>query len=362
MKNIKVAALVSGGVDSAVALRILKDQGCDITAFYLKIWLEDELAYLGNCPWQEDLHFVQAVCEQAGVPLQVLSFQKEYHEQVVKETLKQIEAGCTPNPDILCNQRVKFGAFYQAVGDQFDAIATGHYAQRVDRDGIAFLKQSPDRIKDQTYFLAGLSQDQLKRALFPIGHLEKWQVRQLAQDYNLPNKDRKDSQGICFLGKIKFDDFLRHHLGENPGPIIEFETDKILGQHKGFWYHTIGQRKGLGLGGGPWYVVKKDSAQNKVYVSAHYYEDDKIRDTFRLVHGNWISKPMQTGYYQMKLRHGETMYNAHLLLDDEHSGSVHLINANDQGIASGQSAVFYDADGMCLGSGIITELPHVLKA
>ena len=230
----KIAVLVSGGVDSSVALQLLKNQGHELTAFYLKIWLEDELSFLGNCPWQEDLQYVEGVCQKLAVPLRVVSLQKEYWEHVVSYTINQVKAGYTPNPDILCNQQVKFGAFYDVIGDEFDKVATGHYAQVFEENGMFFLMQAPDPIKDQTYFLSHLNQKQLSRALFPIGHLTKEHVRALAQEFDLPNKQRKDSQGICFLGKLKFDEFLAFHLGKKPGDLIEIETGERVGNSSRF--------------------------------------------------------------------------------------------------------------------------------
>ena len=194
----KIAMLLSGGVDSSVALKLLKDQGHDITAFYLKIWLEDELSYLGNCPWEEDLSYAQNVCNALGVPLQVVSLQKEYHEQVVSYTISEIKKGRTPNPDILCNSRIKFGMFLDCIDDSFDKVATGHYAQVVQKDGNYALKMAPDQIKDQSYFLSHLSQAQLQRALFPIGHLKKEQVRVLADEFDLPTKNRKIAKVFAF--------------------------------------------------------------------------------------------------------------------------------------------------------------------
>ena len=176
MKKMKVAVLVSGGVDSSVALQLLKNQGHDVTAFYLKIWLEDELSYLGDCPWENDLAFVKQVCEQLKVPLEVVSLQKEYKDEVVAYTIAEVKAGRTPNPDILCNQRIKFGLFLDKIDPSFEKIASGHYAQIREKDGVVELVQSPDPIKDQTYFLSHLSQKQLKRVMFPIGHLQKNEV------------------------------------------------------------------------------------------------------------------------------------------------------------------------------------------
>lgn len=349
----KIAVLVSGGVDSSVALALLKDQGHDITAFYLKIWLEDELAYLGTCPWEEDLQFVQKVCEQLQVPLQVVSLQKEYWDSVVSYTISQVKAGQTPNPDVLCNQRVKFGAFFDKIDESYQKVATGHYAQVVENDGAFYLRTSPDLIKDQTYFLSSLNQAQLSRALFPIGHLPKEEVRALARSYNLPTKDRKDSQGICFLGKLKFSEFIRHHIGDKQGDIIEHETGNKLGTHQGFWYYTIGQRQGLGLAGGPWYVVAKDTQRNVVFVSRSYHAQDKPRNTFIATQLHWIDgKTPTTQELKVKLRHGAHQHGCTVRIAED--GRVHVTLATrDQGIAPGQFAVFYQ-DDVCIGAGVIT--------
>lgn len=347
----KIAVLLSGGVDSSVALRLLHDQGHELTAFYLKIWLEDETSFLGTCPWQEDLDYAQKVCEQIGVPLKVVSLQKEYYETVVTYTLAEIKAGRTPNPDVFCNAFIKFGLFYDHIDDSFERVATGHYAQVVQYDNQIGLIASPDPVKDQTYFLAYLKQNQLARALFPIGHMYKEQVRQLAKYYDLPTKDRKDSQGICFLGKLKFQEFIRHYLGDKPGDLIEFETGAKLGSHKGFWYHTIGQRQGSGLAGGPWYVVSKDPITNSVFVSRRYYEPDKRRNQFVIDRCNWIAHEPETGHYQVKMRHGKHKHDC--LFVPQPNGSAQIILADDdQGIAAGQFAVLYN-ENRCIGAGII---------
>ena len=247
----KVAVLLSGGVDSSVALHLARRGGAqDITAFYLKIWLEDELAFLGDCPWEEDLKYARAVCEQAGVPLQVVAMQSEYQERVVSYVVRELKAGRTPSPDILCNQWIKFGLFFEKLDPSFDKVVSGHYAQVEERNGEFLLKRAPDPVKDQTYFLSRLSQAQLSRLWFPVGHLQKNEVRQLAQELHLPNRERRDSQGICFLGKIKYPEFVRFHLGEKEGAIINLDSGAQVGTHKGVWFHTVGQRKGLGLGGG----------------------------------------------------------------------------------------------------------------
>lgn len=349
------AVLVSGGVDSSVALARLCAAGHRVTAFYLKIWLEDELSFLGECPWEEDLAYVREVCKQLNVPLEVIPLQQVYWERVVAYVIDAIKKGQTPNPDMLCNQQVKFGAFCDAIGDEFEKVATGHYAQVGIYNGHWHLSCSPDAVKDQTYFLAYLSQLQLSRALFPIGHLTKEQVRAEAAAFKLPNAQRKDSQGICFLGKVKFSEFINFHVGEQQGELIEFETGKVVGEHRGFWFYTIGQRQGIGLSGGPWYVVSKDVTKNRVFISRNYYAPDKQRRSF-YIHGcNWFSgtAPLEQTV-DVKLRHGAQRQKAQLEPVSKDVFKVQLCEKNDQGIAVGQFAVFYD-DTLCLGGGIITE-------
>ncbi len=261
----KIAALLSGGVDSSVALSLLRSEGHDVTAFYLKVWLEDELSHLGTCPWEEDLRFAKEVCRRLDVPLEVRSLQKPYWDRVVRYAVSELEAGRTPSPDVLCNQQIKFGAFLDEIDSGFDRVASGHYARRDDVGGSVVLKSGVDPVKDQTYFLSRLSQQQLARALFPLGGIHKSDVRKRARELGLSNQDRRDSQGICFLGKIPYREFVRHHLGEREGDIVDVESGSVLGRHKGYWFHTIGQREGLGLSHGPWFVQGKDVARNVVY-------------------------------------------------------------------------------------------------
>lgn len=350
----KIAVLVSGGVDSSVALALLKQQGHHVTAFYLKIWLEDELSYLGSCPWEQDLEFVRGVCSKLDVPLQVISMQQTYHERVVSYMLSEIKAGRTPNPDILCNQYVKFGAFYDAIDSSYEFVATGHYAQIEHTPTVSILKKGKDPIKDQTYFLAYLSQAQLKRALFPIGGLEKSEVRTLAQQFDLPTASRKDSQGICFLGKFNFADFVKAHLGIKQGDMVEFETGKKVGKHDGFWFFTIGQRQGIGLSGGPWYVVSKDPIKNIVYISNHYEAVTNHKSGMWVQSFNWnqdISMPKTE--LDVRFRHGPTVHPAHIeQISNELKITLH--HESTQGIAAGQFAVLYDGD-VCLGGGVIKE-------
>ena len=351
--DMKIAVLLSGGVDSSVALRLLKDEGHEITAFYLKIWLEDELAFLGDCPWEEDMQYVEAICREHDVPLKVIPLQTEYLDRVVSYVLEELKRGRTPSPDILCNERIKFGAFFDSIDESFEKVASGHYAQ-VEQVGDRWcLKKAPDKVKDQTYFLSSLRQDQLARALFPIGHLEKKEVRDLAEKYDLATKTRKDSQGICFLGKIKYRDFVKFHLGEKHGMMVEQETRKVLGDHKGVWFYTIGQRQGLGLSGGPWYVTDRDLETNTLYVSL---KEDQVKlaeakRTFTASHIHWIwPRPDQTGF-EVKLRHGPNMNKAQIKSISEDVIEITL-DEIDPGIAAGQSVIFYDGD-YCLGRAVI---------
>jgi len=350
----RIAVLVSGGVDSSLALRLLHDQGYDVTAFYVKIWLEDELSFLGDCPWQEDLAYVQALCQQLNVPLRVIPLQRAYWDRVVTYTMNEVRAGRTPNPDVLCNTYIKFGAFYDVVGNEFDYIATGHYARTIQHSHYIGLHQAPDPVKDQTYFLSYLTQQQVTRVWFPVGDYRKDEVRQLAETYDLPSKHRKDSQGICFLGKVHFRDFLAYHVGTRSGMLVEYETGIKKGEHNGFWFYTIGQRRGIGLPHGPWYVVDKDTDANIVYISRNYYAHDKQRHQFDMTSCNWIegSEPTQKRV-SVKLRHGPDKHTADLTPVGKDHFRVYL-HERDQGIAPGQFAVVYHNEE-CLGAGVITE-------
>lgn len=347
----KIAVLTSGGVDSSVALRLLKDEGHDVTAFYLKIWLQDEFSFLGDCPWEEDLSFVREICEQNNVPLEVLSLQNEYWDSVVTYTINEIKAGRTPNPDIYCNSLIKFGQFYDKIDPRFEKVATGHYAAVENNRNRFFLKRSPDSVKDQTYFLAYLNQHQLSRALFPIGVYKKSEVRSLSKKYNLASQSRKDSQGICFLGQIKFNEFIKHHLGEIKGDIVDINSMKKMGSHSGYYYYTIGQRSGLGLSGGPWFVVKKDVMNNIVFIS-HENPELNNKNCFEVGGFNWINEPPDRKNLMVKIRHGASFYSCTLEFKDESSALV-TIEKGDRGIAPGQFAVFYDGD-YCLGGSVIT--------
>lgn len=349
--------LLSGGVDSAVALHRIIEQGHNPSLFYIRIGLDNGE---GDCSAEEDIEMCSLIARRYGLPLEVVSLHEEYWENVMEYALRTVRKGLTPNPDIMCNRMIKFGYFEQRWGHNFDKTATGHYASTTVRaDGKVFLSTACDPVKDQTDFLARIDYSQLEHIMFPLGDIPKAEVRKIAVDANLPNAYRKDSQGICFLGKIDYNDFIRRHLGEKKGPIIEIETGRKIGEHKGFWFHTIGQRKGLGLSGGPWYVVKKNITDNVVYVSNGYDTEKQYGRKIHLTEMHWITEnpfapETDTLDITFKNRHMPNFVPAklHRLPDDEF-----LIESEQkiQGIAPGQFAVIYDRDSrICHGSGIIS--------
>lgn len=351
----RIAALASGGVDSSVALARLVEAGHEVHAFYLKVWLEDELAHLGRCPWEEDLGFVRAVSDQLGVALTVIPMQRAYREAVVAYLLGELERGHTPSPDLFCNARIKFGAFPDWVdaelsGRRFERVATGHYAVREKGPEGPELHRGPDPVKDQTYFLSRISAVQLERSLFPVGRMRKAEVRRVAARLGLAPKDRKDSQGICFLGGVRYRDFVRAHLGERPGPVLNEATGAEIGRHRGHWLFTIGQRRGLGLSGGPWFVSGKDPAANRVLVRR---ESGRPRRRFRVGDFHWIgaSAPAAAERLLVRVRHAPELAPAVVRPSGAGASEV-LLDEPDAGIAPGQFAVFYRGP-RCLGSGRI---------
>ena len=354
----KIAALVSGGVDSSVTVPLLKEQGYDPHIFYIKIGMEDEDAFM-DCPSEEDIEITTWIAKKYGCKMDIVDLQKEYWASVVKYTIDTVKEGLTPNPDIMCNLMIKFGAFKDKYGDEFDKIATGHYATTVENDDGVFLGTAADIVKDQTYFLGQISYPQLSKVMFPIGHLQKKEVRQIAIDMNLPSAHRPDSQGICFLGKINYGDFIKGHVGEMPGQIVELETGKVLGEHKGFWFHTIGQRRGLRLSGGPWFVVKKDTKKNIIYVSNGYdpiaqYGNEIWLHDLHFLNPNTPYADLKR--IKFKIRH-QPEFNTGELLKDE-MGLRIVSDTNISGIAPGQFAVIYnEEETICLGSGMIIDQP-----
>ena len=351
-----IAALVSGGVDSSVTIPILKEMGFDPVIFYIKIAMEDEPGFI-DCPSEEDIEITTWIAKKYGLKMEIVDLQKEYWERVVSYTIDTVKKGLTPNPDVMCNRLIKFGSFNDKYGKDFDKISTGHYASVIEEAGMFFLGTARDTRKDQTYFLGQITYEQLSKAMFPINNLWKKEVRKLAEEMKLPSAHRPDSQGICFLGKINYNDFIRKYVGEKPGEIIELETGKVWGEHKGLWFHTIGQRKGLGLSQGPWFVVKKDMERNALYISNGYDPVAQYSESISLAGFQFINphRPLDLSVPQkvfFKIRH-QPEFTAGTI---EKEGDLHILRPEVpvSGVAPGQFGVVYDADRrICLGSGVI---------
>ena len=352
----RIAALISGGVDSAVAVHRLLEQGHDLHLFYIRIGLDTGE---GDCSAEEDIEMCSYIAAKYKLPFDIVSLHEEYWDNVMEYALQTVRQGLTPNPDIMCNKMIKFGYFEQRWGHEFDKTATGHYASTAIIGDKTYLATAVDPVKDQTDFLARIDYKQLCHLTFPLGDIPKAQVREIAIQTQMPNAYRKDSQGICFLGKINYNDFIRRHLGEKKGAIIELETGRKLGEHNGFWFHTIGQRKGLGLSGGPWYVVKKNIHDNVVYVSNGYYTEKQYGNTLHLDEMHFITEnpwkeSCQSVNITFKNRHMPNFLPGKLT----HLGnSEYVIESENkvQGIAPGQFAIIYDENSkLCFGSGIIT--------
>ena len=391
LKDKKIAVLLSGGVDSSVVLYELVRQGLQPDCFYIKIGPEEEEEW--DCSSEEDLEMATAVSHKYGCKLEVVDCHKEYWDQVTKYTMDKVRVGLTPNPDVMCNRLIKFGAFHEKRGKDYDLIATGHYATteneelemrneewspsamnneelRIPHSNIEqsenhstfntqhstlkWLCTSPDPVKDQTDFLAQIYDWQLEKAMFPIGHMMKEEVREIAEREHLAPAHRRDSQGICFLGKINYNDYIRRYLGELTGDVIELETGKKIGQHKGHWFHTIGQRKGMGLGGGPWFVVKKDIEQNIIYVSHGYDPETAYKQDFPSRDFHSINGQLPPTDITLKIRHTPEYLPARLEAMGDGNYMVHAA-APIHGVAPGQFCVIYDAQHhRCYGSGEIT--------
>ena len=352
LANRRIAVLLSGGVDSSVVLYELVRQGLQPDCFYIKIGPEEEEEW--DCSSEEDLEMATAVSHKYGCKLEVIDCHQEYWDQVTRYTMEKVKAGMTPNPDVMWNRLIKFGAFHEKRGHDYDLIATGHYATTeiepadtlpaqpavsgLPADTLKWLCTSPDPVKDQTDFLAQIYDWQLQKALFPIGHMMKEEVRAIAEREHLVNAKRKDSQGICFLGKINYNDYLRRYLGEQPGDVIELETGRKIGQHKGHWFHTIGQRKGMGFGGGPWFVVKKDIQQNIIYVSHGYDPQTAYKQHFPIRDFHSINGVLPPADVTLKIRHTPDFLPAQLEQTAEGEYMVHAA-APIHGVAPGQFCV-----------------------
>jgi len=349
----EIASLLSGGVDSSVVVHLLKEAGYTPTLFYIKIGMDDD--ELLHCSSEEDIEMASLIARKYGCKLEIIDLHQDYWDNVVAYTIDKVKKGFTPNPDVMCNKLIKFGVFEQKVGYQFDKTATGHYAHTIEKNGKTYLATAIDPIKDQTDFLAQINHLQVSKLMFPLGRLMKNEVRAIAEKAGLPSAKRQDSQGICFLGKVNYNDFIRRYLGEKEGPIVEFETGKVLGKHKGYWFHTVGQRKGLGLSGGPWYVIRKDIEANIVWASkgydaaAAYGNEFTMNDFHFITEDPWQNEAAEISF---KIRHTPEFTRG--IIEPTTYGYRVRSSEALQGIAPGQFGVIYDNEhSICIGSGAI---------
>lgn len=354
----KVVIGMSGGVDSSVAALLLKEQGYEVIGLFMKNW--DDTDETGFCTATEDYKDVALVAEQIGIPYYSVNFEKEYWNRVFEYFLSEYRAGRTPNPDVMCNKEIKFKAFLDfAMELGADYIAMGHYARvKRDEDGTVHLYRGIDANKDQTYFLNQLSQDQLKKVLFPIGELKKSDVRKIAEDNNLATAKKKDSTGICFIGERNFNEFLSEYLPNKPGKMVTLDG-KVMGEHAGLMYYTIGQRHGLGIGGGgeldePWFVIGKDLKTQTLYVGQGFHHPQLYADYLEAsdVHFTHSINRGRTFKCTVKTRYRQEDVPASVELDSTGTKARVIFDEPMRAVTPGQAVVFYDGDE-CLGGGII---------
>lgn len=357
-KNTRVVIGMSGGVDSSVAALLLKKQGYDVIGIFMKNW--DESDDLGFCTSAEDYEDVRRVCDQIQIPYYTVNFEKEYWDRVFSYFLDEYKKGRTPNPDVLCNKEIKFKAFLEhALKLGADYIATGHYARVDFFDGEYRLLRGADPNKDQTYFLNQLNQYQLSKTMFPVGHLTKPELRKIAEDAKLATAKKKDSTGICFIGERNFKEFLSNFLPAKPGDIYSLDG-KLVGKHDGLMYYTLGQRKGLGIGGSgsgePWFVVDKDLEKNILYVVQGESHPSLYSYGLIATDVNWISQKEMPSKFICTAKFRYRQPDQNVTVERLNANTCKVIFHNPQkAITPGQAVVFYQ-DMVCLGGGTINEV------
>jgi tRNA-uridine 2-sulfurtransferase len=351
-KKGRVLMALSGGVDSAVSLYLLQKAGYQVEAVFMKNWSDIKGLKVSACPWLEDRREALRVAAFLGVPLYTLDFEKQYEKQVLSYFFNEYKAGRTPNPDVMCNKEIKFKLLYNwARKHGYDYLATGHYAQIKKVNSEYQLFRSVDEFKDQTYFIYNIGSEQLPRLLFPVGGLQKVQVKKLAKQIGLPNASRKESMGLCFVGRIRLKDFLQQKVKSKPGPIV-LPNGKRVGTHHGLPFFTLGQREGIQVGaGGPYYVVRKDLSKNTLVVTDNPADPFLHTKEVHIHSMHWLDKPKQfPAVVQARSRHQGVLVAACVTP----KGKYYVISFTkpQKAVASGQSIVLYNGKQV-MGGGII---------